>query len=229
MSYFDYLACNRELPTGVFGLPPKAIYNSYMAYRNSNDFVIPRNPVTNQLDDMNSEHQKKLERLKGKVVVYETISDRHGVRLEPCQPIITYRGNEVFETSKEVMAKHFTLPYLYNLDVSFEKTLAEFLCKYLQPGNQAEVYTCWAGEEENTFKGQVRIIDLQDVVQGRNLTNLSQSPKGNVFTRYLAPSTPQLQNRIAPIKPIDHVIEVIREIGDVCVLVHKAHEQGFYD
>ncbi len=227
MSYFDYLACSRELPTGLFGVPPKAIYNSYMAYRNSIDFVAPRNPMTNQLTDMNSEHQKKTEQLKGKVIVYETVSDTQGVRLEPYEPIITHRGGEVFETGRKVMAKHFMLPHLYNLYVSSEKTLMEFLCKYLQPGDQAEVYTCWAGEEKRKYKGEVQIIDLEDVVQGRGLSGQMQSSQGSAFTRYLAPSVPQLQYRIAPVKPVNHVMEVIKEKGHVGVVVHMAHEQGF--
>ena len=228
VSYFDYLACNRELPTGLFGMPPKAVYDSYMAYKNSSDFVAPRNPLTGKLENMNREHQKKLERLRGNVVVYETAYDAHGLRLEPYTPIITREGNKVFETNMEEMAKHFTLPFLYNLYVSSEKKLMEFLCRYLQPGDQAEVYTCWAGEEKKKFKGEVRIIDLEDVVQGRNLSDQLQPSKGNAFTRYLAPRMPQLQNRIAPKKPIDFVMEVIKEEGHVGVVVHKAQEQGFF-
>lgn len=228
MSYFDYLACNRELPAGLYGVPPKAIYNGYKAYRNSGDFVLPRNPITGKAEDLSSEDQKELERLKGKLVVYETFSDAHGLRLEPYSPIITHRGGEVFETGMEVMEKHFTLPYLYNLYVSSEKTLMEFLSKYLQPGDQAEVYTCWAGEEKNEFKGEVQIIDLKDVVQGKLEPDQLQSSNGNTFVRYLAPRMPQLQNRIAPVMPVDHIMQVIKEDGQVCVVVHKAQEQGFF-
>ena len=228
MSYFDYLACSRELPTGLFGQPPKAIYNSYMDYKNSSDFVVPRNPFTNEPEDMNSESQKELEQIKGNVVVYETFSDFHSMSLEPYEPIVTRRGSDIFETSMDVMAKHFTLPYLYNLDMGSEKMLSDYLCKYLQPGDQAEVYTCWAGEEEETFKGQIQIVDLQEVVQGRNLSDLLQPTQGNAFTRYLAPSTPQLQNIIAPVKPVDHIMEVVKEDGDVCIILQKAREQGFF-
>jgi hypothetical protein len=228
VSYFDYLACNRELPTGLYGVPPKAIYNSYMAYRNSVDFVVPRNPITGKAEDINSEDQMELERLKGKVVVYETVSDAQGLRLEPYSPIITHRGSEVFEAGMKVMAKHFTLPCLYNLYASTEKTLIEFLCKYLHPGDQAEVYTCWAGEEKNKFKGEVQIIDLEDVVQERAAPDQLQSINGNAFIRYLAPRMPQLQNRIAPVKPVDHVMQVIKEEGQIGVVVHKAQEQGFF-
>ncbi len=228
MSYFDYLACNRELPTGLYGIPPIAVYDSYLAYSNSVDFVLPRNPITHQLVNMNSEEQKELERLKGKVVVYTAYSDIHGVSLKPYEPIITRRGGEVFETGKNAMARHFTLPYLYNLDVSSGKMLVEFLCKYLQPGDQAEVYTCWAGEEEETYMGDVQIIDLEEVVRGRCQSDQLQLLNRNSFTRCLAPRIPHLENKIAPIIPIDHVMQIIKEDGSVGISVHKAHEQGFY-
>ena len=226
MSYIDYLACNRELPTGLFGLPPKAVYNSYTAYRNSFDFIVPRNVATGMPMDMKSEERKKLERLKGKVVVYEAARDARGLSLEPYSPVVTHRGDDVFEPSLKTMAKHFTLPFLYNLVADSEDTLTEYLCKYLAPGDRAEVYSCWAGEEAQKRKGEDRIVDLEDVVRRRYAPDLTQVSPGSVFTRYLAPGAPQTRNRIGPVTRIDYVVEVIREIGLEGVVISKAREQG---
>lgn len=226
MSYFDYLACNRELPTGHFGLPPKAIYNSYMAYRNSIDFVMPRNILTGKPIEIDDEKRIKMERIKGKVIVYKTARDALSLTLEPYSPIITRRGDKMFEPSREVMAKHFTLPYLYNLFVDSEEILTEYLCKYLEPGDQAEVYTCWAGDETIKRRGKERIVDLEDVVCGRYAPDQTQVSPGTNFTRYLAPSAPQEQNWIVPVKRIDYVVEVIQETGLEGVVLSKAQEQG---
>jgi hypothetical protein len=225
MSYFDYLACNRELPTGHFGLPPKAIYNSYMAYRDSKDFTVPRNFLTGELADLNSEGMKKLERLKGKIVVYETARDARLLILEPYTPIVTHRGDEVFEPSRKVMAKHFTLPHLYNLYVSSKETLIEYLCKYLQPGDQAEVYTCWAGEETLKRKDIGEVVDLDEVEWEGNVPNCKRL-SDNPFKRYLAPSKPNLNSQIGPVKRIDYAVHVLKEQESVLVALHKAQEQG---
>ena len=226
LSYIDYLACSRELPTGLFGLPPKAVYNSYIAYRNSFDFIVPRNVATGMPMELKSEDRKELERLKGNVVVYEAARDARGLSLEPYSPVVTRRGEEAFETSRKAMAKHFTLPFLYNLVADSEDTLTEYLCKYLEPGDQAEVYSCWAGEETQKRKGEDRIVDLEDVVRRRYTPDLSKVSPGNAFTRYLAPGAPQTRNRIGPVKRIDYVVEVIREIGLEGVVLSKAREQG---
>ncbi|NLD60772.1 MAG: hypothetical protein GX647_14095 [Clostridiales bacterium] len=224
MSYFDYLACNRELPTGLFGLPPKAVYESYRAYMDSEDYVAPRNFLTGEAAEIGDEKRRKMREFKGAVVVYETFRDARYLSLEPYSPVVTRRGNAVFEPSRETMARHFALPYLYNLSVNNEATLLEYLCKYLAPGDRAEVYTCWAGEEELPRKGPERVVDLEDAVCGRYEPD--RLGKDGGFTRYLAPREPQVQNPIAPIEQIDFAVQIIREDGFQGVSVSEALKQG---
>ena len=76
--------------------------------------------------------------------------------------------------------------------------------------------------------GDVQIIDLEEVVRGRCQSDQLQLLNRNSFTRYLALRIPHLENKIAPIIPIDHVMQIIKEDGSVGISVHKAHEQGFY-
>jgi len=161
------------------------------------------------------------------VVVYETARDARWLILEPYEPVITHRGDEVFEPSREVMAKHFTLPHIYNLHVGWEETLTEYLCKYLEPGDQVEVYSCLAGEETLIRTGEERIVDLEDVIQGRYELQRMRLPPEIPFTHYLAPSVPQVQYQIGPVELIDHVARVVKELEQITVVLHKAQEQGF--
>jgi len=61
---------------------------------------------------------------------------------------------------------HFTLPYIYYLGMGCcEVVLRDFLCEYLKPGENAEVYYCWAAEErEERDRKWDQVVDLQDFI-----------------------------------------------------------------
>lgn len=221
MSYFDYLSCNRELPTGSFGKPPKAVYPSYRAYKASPDYTVPRDMVTGS--PLKYDADRITARLKGNVIVYETFQDYHGVSIQPFESDGTGSGTRELW---EVVRPQFSLPYLYL--VSFDRTakLEEYLCKYLQPGDKAELFTCWAGDEgKERDHSQDRIIDLQWVLDNNGRTD-EQNVSKEGFTLYLAPKAPASEIDMQPRKNPACAFEIIQESGHEACNVHMICAQG---
>jgi hypothetical protein len=128
MSNFQYMACAREMPTGLFGHEPVRVYDSYLEYKRSLDYR-PSDPVLMaELERRDPGHERRREDMPGKVAVYETAMDALLLNVEPFSPGVDSRGvpapgcpertvwKEYNRTSREVLMKRFTLPFLYNIE-----------------------------------------------------------------------------------------------------------------
>jgi hypothetical protein len=207
MSYFTFMACGREMPTGLFGHEPKAVYDSYLEYKNSPDYVPPPSWFTAEIERRDPGYERKQEKVQGKIAVYATHKDHELLSVHPFTVRIDrhsvpdpdnpgkYIAEECNRTSAEVLMRHFTLPFLYDIEGSIEK----YLSMYLRPGERAEVYTCWAGEEALPREKEDATVDLEEFVRGTVDLSWLNKADGNQFTVYLAPREP-VQYDIKPIE-----------------------------
>jgi len=221
MSYFQYMACPREMPTGLFGHEPKAVYDSYLEYKRSSDYRPPDPALAAEQERRDPGHGRKRERMQGRVAVYETAKDAQRLSVEPFSPRVDSRGapapgdpkktvwKEYNRTSEQVLMRHFTLPFLYNVEGSWEM-IAEYLCKYLRPGERAEVYECWAGEEALPRKKKKdSAMDLEEFTPGSPVPEQSGREGRNGFVVYLAPRAPKGDCGIMPVGQGLCAVEVV--------------------
>ena len=218
MSYFTFMACTREMPTGFFGHEPKAVYDSYLEYKSSPDYVPLSPKLAAELERRDPGHERKKEKIQGKVAVYAKNSDHELMSVYPFSIRVDHHGvpdpdnpgeyciGEYNRTNEEVLMRHFTLPFLYTIEGSIEK----YLSMYLRPGERAEVYTCWAGEETFPMDKDDAIVDLEEFVRGTLDLSESDQGNGNQFTVYLAPREP-VQYDIKPIEWLRYVMEFTLE------------------
>jgi len=213
MSIYTHIATSRPLPLGQFATPPDVVYDNYDAYRRSKDYVKPEAvgiPAVYKLD------RKLLYETDCPVHVYHTSTALHGVRIDEYIDPTTispskFGYDEANEKDEKVLVKfsmeefqqamfdqvvdgQFTLPYIYCLGMLYsEKALRDCLCAYLEPGDKAELYECWAQtEREERDKSWDQIVDLQDYMDNGNLdvptTEYAEKTEKR-FVTYLAPST----------------------------------------
>lgn len=83
MSYFTFMACSREMPTGFFGHEPKAVYDSYLEYKSSPDYVPLSPKLAAVLERRDPGHERKKEKIQGKVAVYAKYNDHESVSVHP--------------------------------------------------------------------------------------------------------------------------------------------------
>ncbi len=222
MSYFSFMACGREMPTGLFGHEPKAVYDSYLEYKNSPDYVPPPSWFTAEIERRDPGHERKKEKIQDKVAVYAAIRDHEGVTVDPFYVRVDvhqlpdpdnpgkYIIEEYNRTSEEVLMRHFSQPFLYIVGSGSESTLAKYLSMYLRPGERAEVYTCWAGEETLPREKEDAIVDLEEFVRGTLDLSWLDQVNGNQFTVYLAPREP-VQYDIKPVEWVRYAMEFTLE------------------
>ena len=143
MSYFTFMACTREMPTGFFGHEPKAVYDSYLEYKSSPDYVPLSPKLATELERRDPGHERKKEKIQGKVAVYAKNSDHELMSVYPFSVRVDHHGvpdpdnpgeyciGEYNRTNEEVLMRHFTLPFLYTIEGSIEK----YLSMYLRPAS----------------------------------------------------------------------------------------------
>ncbi|MCL2810273.1 MAG: hypothetical protein FWD25_00065 [Clostridia bacterium] len=220
MSYFSYLSCNRELPTGFFGKPPKAIYPSYDAYRSSPDYVVPQDLLTGKPRKIDENDITAC--LKGNVIVYATNEDSGGVRITPYSPIVTICGTQKIDDD---VSCYFTFPFRYNT-TGHRSSLEKYLCKYLQPGDQAQHLTCWAGGgKSKSDTWEEKTIDLQWVIDNNGWAEYTRI-KNNSTVLFLAPKAPLPEIDIYPVKNPDFSCQIIQEGGFEAFTASSASAQG---
>jgi len=200
MSYIQYIASARPLPTGTWINPPLREYPSYEAYAKSPDFQIMWDKyVANWESFQNSlppeirrprpiqtpaEQLERYRCYKGKIAVYG------GSVQHLCFDVDDFEEWEFTEgrfITFEVLRKHLTLPHIY---LYSGNALYRYLCWAMQPGERVEFFTCWNGEEEEPLGSPVREFDLQNFVDfGQTLPPIEI--KGSSKTIFIAPDSPQ--------------------------------------
>lgn len=189
MSYVTHIAAARPLPTGNWQTPPLRVYSSYEEYGRSPDFqrVWEMNPSSRCRTP-----EEKLEfyrRNKGRVEIYE--SRPNFITVETFEPFEFSQGKWI---SREGLRTHLTLPELYWCN-SWDYSLEQYLCWALRPGEEAEVLTCWNGEESQPLAGPVQEVDLQVFADGGRIQY--DVVNGNSLVRYRAPREPQPMPMVA--------------------------------
>ena len=212
MSMLTYLASSVQLPVGEFSTHPDAIYENYAAYRQSKDYVKPKNIGMPPPYDFS----RKLYQSDCPVHVYRRYAQSKYIRIfdyekEDSPTRIAPRVGES-ELSQEMLEQNvlsqdvsgqFTLPYIYYLGMGCDETaLRECLCAHLKPGGKAELYEVWAcTEREERDRAWDRTVDLQTFIDSGNIdvpeTEYAEESEKR-FVTYLSPQNGSIVFDYAP-------------------------------
>lgn len=194
MSYYSFVACNRPLMPGEYGVRPDRIYSSYAEYMASPDY---------RSRSMGGEMASyRLERsvLPGKIYFYEQRMPMRNTWMELrefpvlCNWIDEYRTKE----EHDFIRKQFSLRYIY-----WGNCQPDFICKYLRPNDRLESLSIFLGHGEPLVEPIRKIIDLQDYADGLQnfdtLWNDIPSPPANTLITYVPPQITRTQYAIESI------------------------------
>ena len=186
MSYSYFMASSRELQTGSYALSPAAVYPSFAAFMESEDYRLNER-VRRAVELLRPDSGKPcdLRKAVGQVQVFQRLRDSR------CVDIYPFPDGSERTPEEESIAAWFTLPYLYQTD----EFAADLLCKYLRPDDRLEFLSVFLGHDEPLRQPVAGVIDLQDFAVGKlslwDATNIVSTPPDNNLTRVLPPRAPQ--------------------------------------
>jgi len=212
-----YLASGVPLPTGSLITAPDMVYDNYATYRHSKDFVeidseriyvAPPYDFVEKLHDTNCrvhfyQSGSKIRCLS----IFEYDKDDPPTRILP-----DVGESETLQKKQEQdVLIQFSLPYVYYLGMNpSEPALREYLCKYLKPGNEAELYECWScTEREDRDKTWDQAVDLQNFIDNGDLTVPTSKYAEDTKKRFVTYKAPLASNILFNYIHRDDVIMII--------------------
>ena len=207
MSMLTYLSGSIPLPVGVFITAPDVVYDNYTAYKQSKNFieiesekirVSPPYDFVPQMHKANCpvhfyENSSMISVLSIDKYDKEVPRTRHMGKNGMTKKI---KKQDIIDQD---VTGQFTSEYIYYLGFigTDEKTLRDYLCVYLKPGEKAELYKCWARtESQERDKTRDKVVDLQNFIINGDITIPgSENDKSleKQFITYIAPLNNNIQ------------------------------------